>query len=78
VLLHLEFYPLNPAGSHRGCERIAFGTTSVNRAIVHARDLLENRMFSFGHAKFCLIKDDQGKVLRQMKARRLGPSKIGR
>ena len=75
MLLHLEFYSAPPAVSVRACQRIAFGTTSVDLAIVHAREVLENKTFSFGLAKFCLIKNEEGKVLCQMRARKLRPGK---
>jgi hypothetical protein len=73
MLLHLEFYPVRTEGSPRTCERIAYGTSSVDQAIVHARDVLENRTFAFGKAKLCLIKNEEGKVLCQMRARKLRP-----
>jgi hypothetical protein len=68
MLLHLEFYSVL-----RDCERVVFGTTSVELAIVYARELLEDRTFQFGKARLCLIKDDAGKTLHQMRARRLRP-----
>ena len=74
MLLHLEFYSAPPQGSLRNCEQIVYGATSVDLAIVHARDVLENRTFFFGKAKLCLIKNEEGKVLSQLRARRLRPS----
>jgi len=71
MLLHLEFY--SAPHSLRDCERIVYGTNSVDLAIVHARDALENRIFLFGKAKLCLIKNEEGKVLCQMRARKLVP-----
>lgn len=73
MLLHLEFYSMPPHGPLKACERIAFGTTSVDLAIVHARDVLENRTFPFGKATLCLVKNEEGKVLCQMRARKLRP-----
>jgi hypothetical protein len=70
MLLHLEFYSIPPEGPLKDCERIVFGTSSVDLAMVHARELLEKRTFPFGKAKLCLIKDEAGKTLCQMRARR--------
>jgi hypothetical protein len=69
VLLHLEFYW--PQETLKYCERITYSTTSLDLAIVHARDILENQTFPLGKAKLCLIKNEQGKVLSQLRARRL-------
>jgi len=69
MLLQFEFYSIHPQGHPlTDCARIAYGTTSVDLAIVHARDVLENRTFPFGKAKLCLIKHEDGKVLCQMRA----------
>ena len=71
MLLHLEFYSIRADDQPlRDCERIAYGTTSVDLAIVHARDVLDNRTFPFGKAKLCLIRNEEGKILCQMRARR--------
>jgi hypothetical protein len=63
MLSHLEFYSIHPQ-SHplTDCARIACGTTSVDLAIVHARDVLESSIFPFGKAKLCLIKNEEGQV----------------
>lgn len=71
MLLHLEFYSAPPESHFGDCQRIAFGATSVELAIVHARGILEDSIFPFGKAKLCLIKNEDGKVLCQMRARRL-------
>jgi hypothetical protein len=74
VLLHLEFYSVPPKGPLMDCERITYNVSSVDLAIVHARDTMENRSFAFGKAKVCVIKNEDGKILCQMRARRFKPS----
>lgn len=56
VLLHLEFYWIPPQGSVRYCERITVNATSIDQAVAHAGDVLENQSFPFGKANLCLIK----------------------
>jgi hypothetical protein len=45
VLLHVEFYW--PQETLKYCER-TYSTTSLDLAIVHARDILENQTFPSG------------------------------
>jgi hypothetical protein len=66
MLLHLEFYSVPPDGSLKHCEKITFSTTSMDLAVGHAEKVLEDRTFPFGKANLCLIKDEDGGLIREV------------
>ncbi len=64
--LHLEFYWI-PPHSLQCCDRIIFNATSIDLAVAHAEDILENQAFPpFGKANLCLIKDQDGQLVREV------------
>ena len=66
MLLHFEFYSVPPDGSLKHCEEITFSASSLDLAIGLAEDTLEDRTFSFGKANLCLIKDRDGRLIREV------------
>lgn len=66
MLLHLEFYWIPLEGSLRYCERITFNATSIEFAIAHAGGVLESQDSPYGKANLCLIKDQDGQLIRDV------------
>ncbi len=66
MLLHLEFYWCPPEGSLLYCNRITLNETSIDLAIAHAEDVLENQGFPFGRPNLCLIKDQNGQFISEV------------
>ena len=66
MLLQFEFYRVRPDGSLKHCEKITFSTTSMDLAVGHAKKVLEGGTFAFGKANLCLIKDEDGRLIREV------------
>ena len=66
MLLQFEFYRVRPDGSLKHCEKITFSTTSMDLAIGHAEEMLQDRTFPFGKANLCLIKDGDDRLIREV------------
>jgi hypothetical protein len=66
MLLHFEFYSVPPDGSLKHYEEITFSASSMALAIGHAEEMLEGRTFRFGKANLCLIKDRDGRLIREV------------
>jgi hypothetical protein len=67
MLLHFEFYRVRLDGRRIGGETITFGSSTLNLAIGHAQSMLKDRTFSFGKANLCLIKDEDGNIVREVR-----------
>jgi len=66
MLLQFEFYSVPRDGSLKDCEIITFSTTSMDLAIGHAEKTLEDRTFPFGKANLCLIRGEDGSLIREV------------
>jgi hypothetical protein len=66
MLLHFEFYRVRLDGRRIGGEKVTFGSSTMELAISHAQSMLENNTFSFGKANLCLIKDQDGGLIREV------------
>jgi hypothetical protein len=67
MLLHFEFYKVKPDGQRLGREKVTFGSSDMGLALGQAESILENTTFSFGKANLCLIRDQHGNVLREVR-----------
>jgi hypothetical protein len=70
VLLQFPFYLDPPEGHRLGGDTIDYSSTTLDLAIGHAETMLQERTFSFGKANLCLIRDQDGKVIREVRGRR--------
>jgi hypothetical protein len=66
MLLQFEFYGVRADGQRIGGEAITFSSTRMDLAIRHAQSMLEERTFLFGKANLCLIKDEDGNIVREV------------
>ncbi len=65
MIWHLEFYRVDRNGKWVGPHRINHDT-SIADAVRKAESLLQNNTFPFLRANLCLIKDQDGDVVRQV------------
>jgi hypothetical protein len=65
---HLEFYRTDPDGKRIGGEKATDGPTSVEVAITNAKSKMQNLTFSFGKANVCVIRTQDGSLVREVSA----------
>jgi hypothetical protein len=70
VLLQFYFYLDAPEGHRLAGDTITYDAATIDLAVGHAEKMLEDHTFSFGKANLCLIKDEYGHVLREVRGRR--------
>ena len=68
MLLHFQFYLDTPEGHRMGGETTLYDATTVDIAVSHAEATLRGHTFSFGKANRCLIKDKDGRVIREVRS----------
>ena len=68
MLLQFQFYLDTPEGHRMGGETFTYDASTIDMAVGHAETMLEDHTFSFGKANLCLIKDDYGHVLREVRS----------
>jgi hypothetical protein len=51
-------------------ETVLCGSTTLDQAIKRARRMLQERTFYFGKANRCIIKDQDGHVIREVRSRK--------
>jgi hypothetical protein len=66
MLWQLEFYRVNADGRRTGSDKITDASSSIDRAITRAEFMMKNATFHFGKANFCLIKDQNGNLVREV------------
>jgi hypothetical protein len=67
MLLQFQLYLDTPEGHRIGGETILFGSTTLEVAISDAEAMLKDRTFPFGKANLCLIKDKDGRLIREVR-----------
>ena len=67
MLLQFQFYLEGLEGHRMGGETILFGSTTLEVAISDAEAMLKDRTFPFGKANLCLIKDKDGRLIREVR-----------
>ncbi len=67
MVLQLQLYLDTAKGYLVEGETIIYSSSTLDLAVGHAEDMLQNHSFSFGKANLCLIKDEGGNVIREVK-----------
>ena len=70
MLLQFQFYLDPPEGHRMGGETILYGSSTLDEAIKRAGKMLKARTFYFGKANLCIITDQDGHVIREVRSRR--------
>jgi hypothetical protein len=68
MLWHLEFYCIGSDGKRIGGEKVTGGPSSFDDAITKAKSMMRNVTFSFGKANICVIKSQDGSLVREVNA----------
>ena len=70
MLRYLEFYRLNPDDTRIGGDRTTLNPPSlpIDQIIVQAKSMMLNLTFSWGKANLCLIKTQDGSIVREVVA----------
>ena len=69
MLLQFQFYLDPPEGHRMAGETFTYDATTVDIAVSHAEAMLWEQTFSFGEANLCIIKDKDGKLVREVRSR---------
>jgi hypothetical protein len=67
MLLQFQFYLETPEGHRMGGETILYGSSTLDEATGRAESMLRERPFPFGKANLCLIRDQDGNVIREVR-----------
>jgi hypothetical protein len=70
MLFQFQFYLDTPEGHRMGGDTISYSSTTLDLAVGYAEAMLEEHTFPFGKANLCIIKDEYGHVLREVRSRR--------
>jgi hypothetical protein len=65
---HLEFYRINPDGTRTGGDLVNDASPSVELVIAQAKSMMQNITFSWGKANLCLVKSQDGRLVREVVA----------
>jgi hypothetical protein len=76
MLLQFQFCLDTPEGHRMGGETILFGSTTLKVALGEAESMLQTRTFRFGKANLCLIKDENGKIIHEVRLDRQPPDQV--
>jgi hypothetical protein len=68
--LQFEFYLDTPEGPRMEGETVLYSSTTLDQAIKGAKRMLRERTFYFGKANLCIIKDQGGRVIREVRSRK--------
>jgi hypothetical protein len=71
MLSQFQFYLDTPEGHRMEGETVLYRSSTLDEAIKRAGKMLKARTFYFGKANLCIIKDQDGHVLREV---RINPS----
>jgi hypothetical protein len=66
--LQFQFYLDTPGGHRTGGETILYGSSTLDEATGRAESMLRERTFPFGKANLCLIRDQDGNLIREVRA----------
>lgn len=69
MLLQFEFYVDTPEDHPAGGETILYNSGSFDEALGRAESILREHTFPFGKANLCLIKDQGGRLIGEVRAR---------
>jgi len=70
MLLQFEFYLDTPEGHRMGGDTILYGSSTLDEATGRAELMLREHTFPFGKANLCLIKDEDGNLIREVRSRK--------
>jgi hypothetical protein len=69
VTFRLEFFGIGPNGKRSGPDKVTHTCASLDEAIDNAKSMMATTHFAVtGAAVVCLIKDQGGRILREVKA----------
>jgi hypothetical protein len=69
MLLQLQLYLEDTTkGYLMQGETILYRSSSLDLAVGRAEDMLQSHSFPFGKANLCMIKDEDGNVIREVRA----------
>ena len=68
MLWYLEFYGIGSDGKRIGGEKVTDGSSSLDDAITKAKSMMHNVTFSFGKTTVCVIKSQDGSLVREVNA----------
>lgn len=66
TLWDLEFYRTDADGVRSGGQKVTDGSASIDGAVFQAKSMMEHGIFSFGKANLCLIKSQDGTIVREV------------
>jgi hypothetical protein len=67
MFLQFHFYLETRDGHRLQGETILFGSTTLDVAIDDAQTMLKDHTFPFGKANLCVIKDKDGRLIREVR-----------
>jgi hypothetical protein len=68
MLWHFAFYHVESDGARIGGDKVTDGSPSIEQAIAQAKSMLQSVIFPFGRANLCLIKSQDGNLVREVTA----------
>ena len=69
MLLRFQFYLDSPEGHRLAGETITYSSTTLDLAVGHAEAMLDEHTFSFGKANLCIIRNEHGHIIRELRSR---------
>jgi hypothetical protein len=66
IIWHLQFYRTKPDGTRIGGDIVNDLSPSIDRAIDQAKSLLQNVTFPWGKPNVCLVKSQDGSIVREV------------
>jgi hypothetical protein len=67
MIWQLEFYCVNSDGTRTGGDRVTDASKSLDQAAAQAESMMENVTFAFGKANLCVIKNQNGTPVREVR-----------
>ncbi len=68
TLWRFEFFRVGEDGKRTGPDVMTDGSASLEQAIAEAKSVMRNRTFHFGKATVCLVKRQDGSIVREVSA----------
>jgi hypothetical protein len=65
---HFQFFQVAYDGRRIGGDVITDGSASLEEAIEEAKSIMRNRTFYFGKASICVVKSQDGAIVREVSA----------